>query len=166
MVHHSAISPELSHHFAQSLAQSVHLLQQLEATMLEEAEALAHRNPDVVHQVVQRKAALVIELETVTKQQKQWVETAQLPFNPAGLATFLVACSAEFGVYEQWAQVRTIGRRCDQLNRANARLIEQDRKRVASLLRILKGDDATSATYTPQGRAKSVNSRSRTLSHA
>lgn len=160
------IPPELARHFAHALAQSLHLLQQLEATLLEETRALASHDPDAIHQVVTRKSALVAALETATAQQKHWVETTQLPFTPAGMTIFMQGCSTELGIAEQWAQVRKNGSRCEQLNRANARLIEQDRKRVASLLRILKGDDASAATYTPQGRAKSVSSRSRTLIHA
>ncbi|PQJ95269.1 flagella synthesis protein FlgN [Chromatium okenii] len=152
--------------FAQSLVCSLRLLTQLETVMLEEARVIATRKPDALQHVVTQKSALVVALEAETAKQKQWVESAQLPFSNSGVAQFFTQFENAQSLNEQWGQLREIGMRCDQLNRANARLIEHDRKRIATLLRILKGDDTASTTYTPQGRTASASSRSRTLIHA
>ncbi len=160
------LTPQLIHHFVQALGQALRLLQQLETTMLDETRALASRDPDLLQQIVIRKEALVLAVEKETLKQKQSVEMAAQPFTPAGLAAFFAAGAAPQMVREQWAQLCALGLRCAQLNQANARLIEQDRKRIANLLRILSGDDAPSATYTPQGRTQSASSRSRTLIRA
>ncbi|MBV5308613.1 flagella synthesis protein FlgN [Chromatium okenii] len=165
MTHHSPIT-DAAAQFAQSLLCSLQLLAQLEAVMLDEARVIATHNPDALQRVVTNKSALVMALEAETVKQKQWVESAQLPFSNAGVAQFFTQFENAQSLNEQWGQLREIGMRCDQLNRANARLIEHDRKRIATLLRILKGDDAASTTYTPQGRTASAGSRSRTLIHA
>lgn len=151
---------------AQSLAHALQLLAQLETVMLDEARVIAMRNADALQRIVANKSAVVMALEAETVKHKQWVEAVQLPFTNSGVAQFFAGFDNAQSLGEQWALVREIGMRCDQLNRANARLIEHDRKRIATLLHILKGDDATSATYTPQGRTASTSSRSRTLIHA
>lgn len=157
---------EFASQFAQSLVRSLQMLAQLETVMLDEARVIATRNPDMLQRVIATKSTLVATLEAETVKQKQWVEFAQLPFTNSGIAQLFTQFDHAQSLSAQWTQLREMSVRCDQLNRANARLIEHDRKRIATLLRILKGDDAASATYTPQGRTTFTSSRSRTLIHA
>lgn len=152
--------------FAQSLETSIRLANRLEETMLEETRAVETRDPDQLQRLVDEKQGLVTQLEAETQRQKRWVELEQYPFTPAGVLKFFSASGDGLDLSGRWTLLRDVIRRCDQLNRANGRLIERDRKRVALSLRLLTGEDETAATYDPHGRTRGAGPRSRMTSQA
>jgi flagellar biosynthesis protein FlgN len=152
--------------FAESLDNSLRLIKALEAIMLAETGAIQSRDPDELQRIVADKAELVVQLEAETNRQKQWLELAQQPFTPIGMAQFFAAVDEENQLLDRWSALRDVIARCDRLNESNASLIERDRKRVAMTLRLLKGDDGTPTTYDPRGRSEPMSPRSRTISRA
>lgn len=158
--------PNPSVRFAQSLTLSIRLMGDLETAMLEETRAIETRDTDSLLRVLADKKELVAQLEAETLLQKQWVALARHPFTPAGMTTFFAEVGDDGQLLGLWSTLRESSTRCDRMNRSNARLIERDRKRIATSLRILSGDDGASATYTPRGRTESASPRSRTFSQA
>lgn len=152
--------------FTQSLELSLQLSHQLERTLLDETRAIEMRNPDDLLRVVTDKQNLVVQLETETGRQKQWVELAGHPFTPVGMAKFFARFDQDGRSLDRWSSLRESISRCDRLNQANARLIERDRKRINLTLRILNGDDGFSATYNLRGNPESGGLRSRSISQA
>lgn len=148
--------------FAQSLALSLLLMQQLENAMLEETRAIEMRDTDLLRRILDDKQDLIARIETETCRQKQWAEGAQCAFTPAGMMQFFAASECPDAVRNQWSMLRESAARCDRMNQFNARLIDRHRKRIATSLRILSGDDGVSATYNPRGRTESTGPRSRT----
>ncbi|AFL72458.1 FlgN protein [Thiocystis violascens DSM 198] len=158
--------PNTAAQFAQSLKLSIQLMGDLEAAMLEETRAIETRESDSLLRVLASKRDLVARLEEETLLQKQWVALAHHPFTPVGMTKFFAGVGDDGQLLGLWSILRESSTRCDGMNRSNARLIERGRKRVATSLRILIGDDGTSATYNPRGRTESTTPRSRTFSQA
>jgi flagella synthesis protein FlgN len=162
----SLTPPNPSAQFAQSLKLSIQLMGDLETAMLEETHAIETRDTDSLLRILASKKDLVAQLEEETLRQKQWVALARHPFTPAGMMKFFAGVSDDGQLLGLWSILRESSTRCDRMNRSNARLIERNRKRIATSLRILSGDDGTSATYNPRGRTESASPRSRTFSQA
>ena len=158
--------PNTSAQFAQSLKLSIQLMGDLEAAMLEETRAIETRDTDSLLRILASKKDLVAQLEEETLRQRHWVALARHPFTPAGMTKFFAGVGDEGQLLGLWSILRESSTRCDRMNRSNARLIERDRKRIATSLRILSGDDGASATYNPRGRTESASPRSRTFSQA
>jgi flagella synthesis protein FlgN len=159
-------SPEKSTRFAQSLELSIQLMQQLETAMLEETRAIETRDADSLQRIVDHKRDLVARIEAETCQQKHWVELEQQPFTAAGMTKFFATLGNDRQLLALWSNLRESSVRCHRMNRSNAQLIDRDRKRITTLLRIMSGDDGASATYTPHGRTESAGPRSRTIIQA
>ncbi len=134
--------------------------------MLEEMRAIQSHEPDRLQEIVSEKLELVTQLETETTQQKVWVELENYDFTPEGIAGFIAAFDQDNRLAQRWSDIRASIARCDRLNKANARLIERDRKRIALSLRILRGEDGVGATYNPQGRPEADHQHRRTISQA
>lgn len=152
--------------FIGSLDSSLELIHRLETVMLEEMRAIESHEPDRLQEIVTEKLALVNQLETETAQQKLWIELQDHAFTPEGIADFIAAFDQNDQLAERWSQIRESVRRCNQLNKANARLIERDRKRIALSLRIIRGEDGAGATYNLQGRPEADHQHRRTISQA
>jgi flagellar biosynthesis protein FlgN len=152
--------------FVASLDRSLQDIRDLEETMLEEMRAIESRDVDALHKIVAGKSTLVTRLEAETAQQRTWIEQAQLTFTPAGIERFIHDFDHGDQLGARWAELREAIGRCDQLNKANARLIERDRRRIAMTLRILQGEDPSSTTYDPRGRTETAGQPGRTIIRA
>lgn len=152
--------------FAHSLDVSLQLSHQLESILLEETRAIEMHDPDDLLRVVTDKKALVIQLESETIRQKNWVEHAQHAFTLAGMVTFFKTFDQDHDLLDRWSNLRDSIIRCDRLNQANALLIERDRNRINLSLRILSGDDGVSSTYNLRGCTESGRQKSRSISQA
>lgn len=152
--------------FARSLGVSIQLIERLETALLDEARAIASRDSLALQRSVDGKQELVTQLEAETHRQRHWVELARQPFTPAGMTKFFATLGSDGQLPELWSRLRDSSARCDRLNRANARLIERDRRRVAATLRIMSGDDGASKTYNPRGQTESAGLRGRTFTQA
>lgn len=152
--------------FAVSLDRALECMRRLEELMLEELQAIESRDPDHLQRVVDSKREILVRLENETVQQKYWVEAAGFGFTPAGIEQFLQKHDQVGQLGARWSTLLEHTRRCNRLNAENARLIERDQRRVAMMLHLLKGEDASTTTYDPRGRTATGGRRGRTLSQA
>ena len=152
--------------FSHSLDQSILLTQELESVMLEETRAVETHDLDTLQRVIADKQRLVAQLEEETGRQRGWVEAGRHSFTPPGMERFFTEFDDDDRLRSRWSVLHQAISRCDGMNQHNARLIERDRRRVNASLRILSGDDGSSATYDPRGRTSSGGSRGRTISRA
>lgn len=152
--------------FATSLEQSLQLAARLESVMLEETGAIEGRQLEALERAVYSQQDLVARLEAETTRQRHWVEEAGHAFSPAGLSAFFDQIDEQGRLLQIWSRLRESIGRCDAMNKVNARLIERDRRRVTLSLRILTGDDGSSATYDTHGRTSSGGAPGRTISRA
>lgn len=149
-----------------SLDRAIADMRQLAELMLDELRALESRDLDGLQQVVTEKQTLLTRLEAETAQQRHWIEAACFSFTPDGIEQFIQGFDQNDQLGIRWSTLLDHTRRCDQLNRDNARSIDRDRRRVAITLRLLKGEDASTTTYDPQGRPASSGQRGRSISQA
>lgn len=152
--------------FAESLERSILSSQRLQEVMLDETRAIQTRDTDFLLRVVTDKQRLVAELEAQTDLQRRCVEATGHAFTPAGVAEFFAELGGEGQLPERWSSLRESVSCCERMNRTNAALIERDRKRVDTGLRILNGDDGVSSTYDPHGRTSRGRMTGRTISQA
>jgi len=152
--------------FAESLRRALELAARLEELLLAEGGALEARDASRLHEIVVAKRPLVAALEHETQQQRALVEAAGHRFDPLGIEVFFYALPATPAIAESWRQLRQIARHCAEMNRANADLIERGRERVAAALHLLRGSDATAATYTNKGQTDFGAARNRISSEA
>ncbi|MGM0554388.1 MAG: flagella synthesis protein FlgN [Pseudomonadota bacterium] len=147
-------------HLQQSLETSIRLAHQLEDALLDETRAVEARQSERLQETVQRKQALLDDLETETRQQQQWVEEHGEAFTPEGLARLFARLEGGSHLDDRWQALRHCVERCNTLNRGNATLIERDQRRVELSMQILRGEDGTPpTTYNPYGQAQ-TNTRS------
>lgn len=149
-----------------SLDRAIADMQQLAESLLDELRAIESRDLDGLQRVVDDKQRLIAHLEAETAQQKHWVESAGFSFTPKGIEQFIQGFDRNDRLGSRWSTLLDHTRRCDRLNRDNARSIERDRRRVAMTLRLLNGEDAGAATYDPRGRTATGGRRGRTISQA
>lgn len=152
--------------FVASLDRSISDMRRLAELMQDELRAIESRDPDGLQQVVAAKRELVARLEAETAQQRHWIKAAGFSFTPEGIERFIRTQDQADQLGSRWSTLLDQTRRCDRLNRDNARLIERDRRRVATTLRLLKGEDASATTYDPRGRTATGGQRGRTISQA
>lgn len=153
-------------HFAASLERSIQLSQRLQEVMLDETRAIQTRDTDFLLRVVTDKQQLVAELEAQTAVQRRCVEAQDHDFTPDGVARFFSTLGGQDQLPGRWSALRESIACCERMNRTNAALIERDRKRVESGLRILEGDDGISSTYDTHGRTSRRTILSRKISQA
>lgn len=149
-----------------SLDRAIVDMHQLAELMFDELRALESRDLDGLQQVVTEKQRLVARLEAETAQQRHWIEAAGFSFTPVGIEQFIQGFDQNDQLSTRWSTLLDHTRRCDQLNRDNARSIERDWRRVTVTLRLLKGEDASTTTYDTRGRTASSGQRGRSLSQA
>ena len=153
-------------HFTVALEHAIQSSQQLQAVLLDETRAIQTRDTDFLLRVVADKQRLVAELEAQTAIQRRCLEQQDQAFTPDGVARFFATLDGGHQLSARWAALRESIACCEQLNRTNAALIERDRKRVDTGLRILQGDDGVSSTYDPRGRTSRGRLPSRAISQA
>ena len=152
--------------FIGSLDDAIRDMIRLEAVMLEETQAIASQDIDALQGAIDEQRALMAGLETETARQRGWIEDAGFAFTPEGIERFIQAIDQGNRVADRWSTLLGHMRRCDQANQDNARLIDRDRRRIATTLSILRGEDASTTTYDPKGRTASGGPRGRTISQA
>lgn len=106
------------------------LLGELSAVLDEELAALGARDVERLEAAVERKSALVADLETATG--KYCRTGQQLP--------------------AQWTEVRALATACAEANRKSGGAIVLNRGLVAQLIEITHGGRLSTATYTAHGR--------------
>lgn len=152
--------------FGHSLQSSLELAQRLERALLDEGQAILGHDPDHLQTVLASKLPLVTALERATRAQQAFVEASGQTFSPAGMTNFFKHWRDHPHWATQWERLREQVARCDNINRHNAELIERDRRRIATSLQVLRGEDPTPTTYNPSGRADPGEHYSHSLSHA
>lgn len=158
------------HAFLEALERAIDLASHLESLLFEETAVLEGRDPEQLQRLAERKREVVERLEHETQQLKAAVEQAGHEFSPAGLDGWLaglpVLPEAPGSPAERWTCLREVAARCELMNRSNATTIERNRKRVATALRIIRGEDENAATYSAKGHSATAANLGRTLTRA
>jgi flagella synthesis protein FlgN len=156
--------------FSQTLDQLLERTRQLEQLLLEESTSLDGRDPDRLQALVERKQRVVGQVEQKTAALRQIIDAAGEAFTPEGVANFLQAqqdvADDEASASARWKRLRALAASCELLNRDNAQAVERSRKRVATALKIIRGDIDDANTYSARGYAQSGSVVGRTLTQA
>ncbi|WPL19771.1 FlgN protein [Thiorhodovibrio winogradskyi] len=158
------------HTFAQALEQAIELTGQLETLLLEETAALDGRDPERLQILVENKQRVIERIAGATASLQHFVEEAGQTFTPDGMDVFLRATNLareERQTYtQQWKRLRALAASCELMNRTNAQAVERSRQRVATALKIIRGEEDNGSTYSAQGYSQSSTVLGRTLTQA
>lgn len=180
------ISPDQA--FRQTLDQAIDLTTQLEKLLLEETSTLDGRDPDRLQTLVENKQRVLEQIEQATARLQQLVEAEGHAFTAEGMDAFLgtlpagstsatpeTAPEATSGNQRAtpketaragWKRLRELAASCELMNRANAQAVERSRQRVATALKIIRGEEDNGNTYSARGYSQSGAVLGRTLTQA
>lgn len=116
----------------------------LKTVLIEEREALEHRDAALLESTAQSK-------QTLTK------NLAMFDFFRADIESY--AREQDGAILEAWNQFASIARDCYKLNKTNGAIIRARYDQVATGLSLLQGRDKNSDTYTPSGSTISASGR-------
>ena len=126
------------------LERQISALEKLLEVLMQERDALLHRDADALAQAAQCKQALLASVGEL-EQQRQ----ALAPDGPDGMES-VTAQSGRVGALVE--RLFDLGRCCREQNESNGRLIHRQRRRVESTLQLLRGRPASGDTvYGPDG---------------
>lgn len=126
-----------------SLLQCAEIFDALEATLVEEQQALLDRDPEVLLQVAERKRGLLVDLQKVA---------ASLVEMPAAAPALRERLEATFT-------------RCRQLNQINGGVVAASRGATEKALALLRGDHVPVSLYDSHGDTRATGG-SRSLAQA
>jgi len=115
--------------------------------------------------IVQKKNALVSQLNTFTNQVEQLLASEKLSKQDGMIQYFAITKQAGIDTIESlshWQNLTELSKKCRTLNEQNGASIHILNQHTQRILSILKGKPQTINTYSRDGRAKS-NLYSRTL---
>ncbi|MGQ9660369.1 MAG: flagella synthesis protein FlgN [Thermochromatium sp.] len=149
-----------------SLDRAIADMRQLAELLQEELRAIESRDPEGLLRLVGDKQDLLTRLDRETARQREWIEAAGFGFTPDGVERFIHTHDRDDRLATRWSALLDQTRRCHRLNNDNARSIERDQRRIAMMLRLLRGEDGGTTTYDPRGRTDTGGQRGRTISQA
>lgn len=126
-----------------SLLQCAEVFDALEATLIEEQQALLDRDPEVLLQVAERKRGLLVDLQKIA---------ASLVEMPAAAPALRERLEATFA-------------RCRQLNQINGGVVAASRGATEKALALLRGDNVPVSLYDSHGDTRAAGG-SRSLAQA
>ncbi|WP_201069041.1 MULTISPECIES: flagella synthesis protein FlgN [Thiorhodovibrio] len=158
------------HNFLHALDHSIDLAGQLEKLLLEETATLDGRDPEHLQALVENKQRVLEQIEQATAGLQQIVEAAGHTFTADGMDAFLKDGEPTAAEHETatvgWKRLRELAASCELMNRTNAQAIERGRQRVATALKLIRGEDDNGNTYSAQGHSQSGTVLGRTLTQA
>jgi flagellar biosynthesis/type III secretory pathway chaperone len=116
----------------------------LKTALIEERNALEHRDAALLESTAQSKQTLAKNL-------------AMFEFFRADIESYAKEQDGE--ILEAWNQFVSTARDCDKLNKANGAIIRARYDQVATGLSLLQGRDKNSDTYTPSGSTVTASGR-------
>ncbi|MBK1647458.1 flagella synthesis protein FlgN [Rhabdochromatium marinum] len=156
--------------FQPALERAIDLSRQLEQLLLDETALLHGREPERLQALIKSKLRLLRQVEQATRHLKALVEQAGQPFTREGLSQLLEALDTdptqEDSLSAQWQTLRKLAASCELMNRNNAQTVEHSRKRVATALSIIRGEEDNGNTYNLSGHEQSGTVLGRPLTQA
>lgn len=128
---------------APTLERCAEIFDALEATLMEEQQALLDRDPEILLVVAERKRSLLVELQKIA------ASLGDLPHAAPALRERLEATFA----------------RCRQLNQINGGVVAASRGATEKALALLRGDHVSVSLYDNHGDTR-VSGGSRSLAQA
>jgi flagellar biosynthesis/type III secretory pathway chaperone len=147
-------SPEDSIGLDEVLENGIEWMQSLKAALMDEREALEHRNSERLAAAARTKDALTTKLLIVDRHRTE-----------IGLLAEQVARGDNRKMQQRLITFRRIASDCERLNRTNGIIIRARHRQIMDGLSVLRGRDHDEDTYTLRGKAEATGSR-RTLTEA
>jgi len=148
------------------IATALNNTQQLYQLLNEESTLLKTKDQtQALNVTVQKKNALVSQLNTFTNQVEQLLASEKLSKQDGMIQYFSIAKQANIDTTESlsnWQKLTELSKKCRRLNEQNGASIHILSQHTQRVLSILKGKPQTINTYSRDGRAKN-NLYSRTL---
>jgi flagellar biosynthesis/type III secretory pathway chaperone len=147
-------SPEDNAGLEEVLDNGIEWMRSLKAALIDEREALEHRDSDGLVAAARSKEALTAKLRIVDRHRTE-----------IGLLAAQTARGGNRAMRERLSTFRQIASDCEHLNRTNGIIIRSRHRQVMDGLAILRGRDHGEDTYTPRGKTAAAVGR-RTLTEA
>ncbi|MDF1583807.1 MAG: flagellar protein FlgN [Methyloprofundus sp.] len=142
------------------IATALNNTQQLYQLLNEESILLkAKGQTQALDLIVQKKNALVSELNTFTSQVEQLLASEKLSKQDGMIQYFAIAKQTDIDTTESlsnWQKLSELSKKCRTLNEQNGASIHILNQHTQRILSILKGKPQTTNTYSRDGRAKST----------
>jgi flagella synthesis protein FlgN len=133
------------------IAQDSAALIQLKQLLTYEREQLEQRKQDELAKIIEKKSALVDQLNISAKQRQHILTTLNLPTNAAGWDIFLQRNTATLPLRDDWKQVVSEFEECQQMNDINGKMIARSQQTLNHLLGLLRGKVAAPSLYNASG---------------
>ncbi len=148
--------------FDYALQQDIEHSEHLLAALSDERKALEAREYGDIETIIAQKKHWVDQLEANAAQRRRWLTQQGLADDMSALN--LVKRQAP-AVAARWEAAATAWRECQTANQINEQICRRTRVVVERVLDILRGQNATSATYDAKGYSQRTQS-GRTISNA
>lgn len=135
----------------QMIAQDFAALTQLKQLLTYEREQLEQRKQEELSKIIEKKSALVDQLNNNATQRQHILITLGLPANAAGWDIFLQRNTATLPLRDEWKQVVGEFEECQQMNDINGKMIARSQQTLNHLLGLLRGKVPAPSLYTASG---------------
>ncbi len=134
--------------FDYALQQDIAHGEQLLSILQQERLALESRDYNDLENLIARKKQLVEQLENNAAQRRRWLTQHGMSNDFAALDAAKMQAP---DVVKRWEAAATIWRECQTANQVNDQICRRTRLVVENVLNILRGQNATAATYDAKG---------------
>ncbi|MGM0679732.1 MAG: flagella synthesis protein FlgN [Pseudomonadota bacterium] len=136
-------------------------LSALQETLQAEYQALSDNDRQGIEQAARDKSRLTALLDDLEQERVTLLREAGLDLDRSGVMAYLGrqqnnSADPLAGV---WQEIEQLSRECEQQNRINGIIIEQNRKRTETALNILQGQSGNTELYSSSGNAVSASNR-------
>lgn len=147
-------------------AQEIDSLTHLQSILQQEYEALVNADVAAIETLsASKNAALNLQAE-LTRARQATLRNAAFSDTPEGLQQLIDQSDNRESLAADYRTLTELAARCRESNRSNGRLIIQKQRQASEALDILRRTDASSPTYSSQGKTDANGPGGRSLGKA
>ena len=122
----------------------------LHKLLLEEQEALKNRKPEVIENILEKKTALLLLLESSAKTRLSWAQSvSKEPLQKTWEEILNESNKPSLKV--EWEALKVTTERCKQQNEINGKLLASGKKALGRVLDVFRGKTANPSLYNAYG---------------
>jgi len=140
----------------------------LNQVLEDEYTALCDKNTDQLQATTVNKLDLTDEIEKLEKQRAILLQSRKLPLSNIGMYTFIhqLDNGVQASLNTQWSLIEKLIRECEEQNRINGIMVEDQKRYIQSALSILSGKSLITDTYDAKGSTTNQDASTHILARA
>lgn len=144
-----------------SMTQAIELLDSLTTLLMAERASLTDRDSVKLHDLLNQKTELLIQLEKNASERTQLLLDAGLKGDDQGMSNYFdsLPTNAASTLREQWKTLKEGLQSCKTANQINGTILHRSKSQVDTLLNILRGQSGDQKIYTDAGKSTAIGGR-------